>query len=157
VSQFPGSNPTIRNTNHHYYPLLLLLPYLSQPSLAPFSARLGSIRISARIRIGSASKTSARIRIGLGRIRKAKERLGYMKRCLWARILADSEDCATFACIKPLCFEVEKHKCRGLKTAPWHNVTKMLDTAVCPQLSNRELMAAANTIAPWKLKHDVSF
>jgi hypothetical protein len=90
VSQFPGSNPTIRNTNHHYYPLLLLLlPYLSQPSLAPFSARLGSIRISARIRIGSASKTSARIRIGLGRIRKAKERLGYMKRWISIDFITD--------------------------------------------------------------------
>lgn len=84
-------------------------------------------------------------------------RLRCEKTSLWARILADSEDCATFACITPLCFEVKKHKCRGLKTAPWHNVTKMLDTAVCPQLSNRELKAVANTIAPWTLKHNVSY
>jgi hypothetical protein len=73
--------------------VLLLLPYLSQPSLAPFSARPGSIGVSARIRIGSASKTSARIRSGLGRIRKAKERLGYMKRCV-------TYNCVTFS--KPL-------------------------------------------------------
>ena len=84
-------------------------------------------------------------------------RLRCEKTSLWARILADSEDCATFACITPLCFEVKKYKCRGLETAPWHNVTKMLDTAVCPQLSNRELKAVANTIAPWKLKHNVSY
>lgn len=84
-------------------------------------------------------------------------RLRCEKTSLWAKILADSEDCATFACITPLCFEVEKHTCRGLKTAPWHNVTKLLDTAVCPQLSNKELTAVANTIAPWKLKHDVSY
>jgi hypothetical protein len=84
-------------------------------------------------------------------------RLRCEKTSLWARILADSEDCATFACITPLCFEVEKHKCRGLTNAPWHNVTKMLDTAVCPQFSSREVTAMANTIAPWKLKHDVSY
>ena len=58
-------------------------------------------------------------------------RLRCEKTSLWARILADSEYCATFACITPLCLESEKHKCRNLETTPWHNVSNMLDTAVC--------------------------
>lgn len=58
-------------------------------------------------------------------------RLRCEKSSLWARILADSEDCATFACITSLCLEIENNKCRGLKTAPWHSVTNLLDTAVC--------------------------
>lgn len=45
-------------------------------------------------------------------------RLRCEKTSLWARILADSEDCATFACITPLCLESENHKCRGLEIAP---------------------------------------
>jgi hypothetical protein len=79
------------------------------------------------------------------------------KTSLWARILADSEDCATFACITPLCIEIEKHKCRGLEAAPWHNISKLLDTAVCQYLSNRELTTVANTLAPWQLQHQVSY
>jgi hypothetical protein len=84
-------------------------------------------------------------------------RLRCEKTSLWARILADSEDCATFACITPLCLEIEKHRCRGLPVAPWHNVSNLLDTAVCPQLSNRELSSVANTLAPFKLEHQVSY
>ena len=84
-------------------------------------------------------------------------RLRCEKTSLWARILADSEDCATFACITPLCLEIEKHKCRGLTVAPWHNVTSLLDTAVCLQLSNRELTTVATTITSWQLQHEVSY
>jgi hypothetical protein len=79
------------------------------------------------------------------------------KTSLWARILADSEDCATFACITPLCIEIKKHKCRGLEVAPWHNVGNLLDTAVYPYLSNRELTTVANTLAPWQLQNQVSY
>ncbi|RDL41517.1 uncharacterized protein BP5553_01496 [Venustampulla echinocandica] len=63
-------------------------------------------------------------------------RLRCEKTSLWARILADSEDCATFACITPLCIEIEKHKCRGLEVAPWHSVSNLLDTAVCQHLES---------------------
>jgi len=84
-------------------------------------------------------------------------RLRCEKTSLWARILADSEDCATFAYITPLCLEIKKHKCRNLEVAPWHNVSNLLDTAVCPQLSNRELVTVANTLTPWKLQHEVSY
>lgn len=84
-------------------------------------------------------------------------RLRCEKANLWTRILADSEDCATFACITPLCFEIKKHKCRGLKIAPWHNVSNLLNTAVCLQLSNREFVTVANTDAAWRLQHEVSY
>jgi len=84
-------------------------------------------------------------------------RLRCEKTSLWARILADSEDCATFACITPLCLQSEKHKCRHLEAAPWHNVGNLLDTAVCPQLSNRELTTVATTLVPFKLQHQVSY
>ncbi|KAF8860775.1 hypothetical protein BDZ45DRAFT_724295 [Acephala macrosclerotiorum] len=84
-------------------------------------------------------------------------RLRCEKTSLWARILADSEDCATFACITPLCLEIEKHKCRGLTIAPWHNVSTLLDTTVCPQRSNRELLNVVNALAPFKLEHQVSY
>ena len=80
-------------------------------------------------------------------------RLCCEKTSLWARILADSEDCAIFACITPLCIEIEKHKCRGLEVAPWHNVSNLLDTAVCPDLSSPELATVVNRLAPWQLQH----
>jgi hypothetical protein len=84
-------------------------------------------------------------------------RLRCEKTSLWARILADSEDCATFACITLLCLQSDKHRCRRLEVAPWHNVSNLLDTAVCPQLSNRELTTVATTLAPFKLQHQVSY
>jgi hypothetical protein len=79
------------------------------------------------------------------------------KSSLWARILADSEDCATFACITPICLESGKHKCRGLAVAPWNNVSTLLDTAVAPQLSNREAMGVIDTLIPFRLEHEVSY
>lgn len=52
---------------------------------------------------------------------------------LWAQILADSEQCATFACMTTLCLESKEHKCQ--KTNPWH--CPSLDTAV-QQLRSRD-------------------
>jgi hypothetical protein len=45
---------------------------------------------------------------------------------LWAKILTDSENCATFACMTTLCLESREHKCQ--QTNPWH--CPSLDTAV---------------------------
>jgi hypothetical protein len=84
-------------------------------------------------------------------------RLRCEKTSLWALILADSGDCATFACITPLCLEIENHECRNLEVAPWHNVSSILDTAVCQHLSNRDIQTVANTLAPWRLQHQVSY
>jgi hypothetical protein len=45
---------------------------------------------------------------------------------LWAKILEDSENCATFAYMTNLCLESQEHKCQ--KTHPWY--CPSLDTAV---------------------------
>jgi tetratricopeptide (TPR) repeat protein len=47
----------------------------------------------------------------------------------WAGILADSEDCATFAYISTKCLETEKIKCSGPEPV-WQNVILLLETAV---------------------------
>ncbi|KAL3474771.1 hypothetical protein BJX99DRAFT_260030, partial [Aspergillus californicus] len=51
------------------------------------------------------------------------------KQSSWARVLADSEDCATFAYISTKCFETEKIKCSG-PGASWRNAILLLETAV---------------------------
>lgn len=79
------------------------------------------------------------------------------KTSLWARILADSPDCATFACITPLCLEIENYKCRNIEAAPWHNTSNLLDTAVCLQLSSRNLRPVTTATVPWQLQHEVSY
>ncbi|KUJ12830.1 uncharacterized protein LY89DRAFT_737737 [Mollisia scopiformis] len=48
------------------------------------------------------------------------------KACLWAQILTDTENCATFACMTTQCLESQEHKCQT--TTPWH--CPSLDTAV---------------------------
>jgi hypothetical protein len=47
----------------------------------------------------------------------------------WARMLADSEDCATFAYISPKCLESQHVKCNG-PSPIWQNASTMLETAV---------------------------
>lgn len=55
------------------------------------------------------------------------------KACLWAQILADTEHCATFACMTTQCLESQEHKCQT--TSPWH--CPSLDTSV-QQLRSRQ-------------------
>lgn len=47
----------------------------------------------------------------------------------WARVLADSEDCATFAYISTNCLETPTITCRG-PSPLWHNKTPLLETAI---------------------------
>jgi hypothetical protein len=68
----------------------------------------------------------------------------------WARMLADSDTCATFAYITPKCLESEWIKCRG-PTVSWSQKSSQLETAVyryCfqPLVEQR-----------WVLKHDESY
>jgi hypothetical protein len=58
------------------------------------------------------------------------------KRSSWAKILADSEDCATFAYISTKCFETEMIKCSG-PDATWHNAIILLETAVVSHLKSK--------------------
>ena len=49
----------------------------------------------------------------------------------WAQLIADAEDCATFAYVTPKCLETNHVKCRGSQRA-WQNVSKMLVTEMSP-------------------------
>ncbi|KAK7521792.1 hypothetical protein IWZ03DRAFT_101515 [Phyllosticta citriasiana] len=62
-------------------------------------------------------------------------RIPCTKESSWAKILADSEDCATFAYITSECLEADGIQCHGLHTA-WQNKTSVLCTAVSPHQSS---------------------
>ncbi|KAF4432617.1 ankyrin 3 [Fusarium acutatum] len=51
------------------------------------------------------------------------------KESFWARILADSEDVATFAYVATRCFETDLVRCRG-PNEQWMNTTALFSTAV---------------------------
>ena len=72
------------------------------------------------------------------------------KESYWARILADSRDCATFAYITPKCLEIDGFKCCG-PTATWQNTSALLETAVYRHKPNEERSTSIST--PWILKH----
>ena len=63
----------------------------------------------------------------------------------WAQLIADAEDCATFAYVTPKCLETNHVKCRGSQRA-WQNVSKMLVTEMSP--SRPEGQPALVAIAP---------
>jgi hypothetical protein len=79
---------------------------------------------------------------------------GHIQRCFkipcerqsfWARLLADSEDCATFAYVSAKCLESEKVKCSGPPQV-WQNVSTLLETAVIRHQS-------IPSTQPWMLEH----
>ncbi|KAH8803402.1 hypothetical protein F5884DRAFT_805396 [Xylogone sp. PMI_703] len=78
------------------------------------------------------------------------------KESYWARMLADSEEIATFAYITTKCLETTQVKCRG-PTAAWANSTGLLWTSVsCYQ----DRVAAATSSAPspqWALKDSEAY
>jgi hypothetical protein len=69
----------------------------------------------------------------------------------WTRILADSEDCATFAYVTSNCLETEWLKCRG-PTATWPNTTALLETAVCRDKPGENPRSMSGPVTPWVLK-----
>ncbi|KAI0528315.1 hypothetical protein F5B22DRAFT_30833 [Xylaria bambusicola] len=72
----------------------------------------------------------------------------------WARMVADSEDIATFAYVTTQCLETDVVKCQG-SDAHWANSTALLWTAVSCYEEERQA-ATANTSsssAAWTLKH----
>lgn len=62
----------------------------------------------------------------------------------WAQILADAEDCATFAYVTPKCLETNEVKCRGNMRA-WQNASKMLVTEMSPSRPEGQPVAVNNT------------
>lgn len=77
-------------------------------------------------------------------------KLSCQKKNYWARILADSGDCATFAYVTSKCLETVSLKCRG-SIAMWHNESILLETAVCRHISDQTVPNFSST--PWILKH----
>ncbi|KAI4262154.1 MAG: hypothetical protein L6R42_002662 [Xanthoria sp. 1 TBL-2021] len=59
----------------------------------------------------------------------------------WAQILADAEDCATFAYVTLKCLETNHVKCRGSLRA-WQNASKMLVTEMSPSRPQGEIVTA---------------
>ncbi|KAH8775974.1 hypothetical protein F5882DRAFT_262278, partial [Hyaloscypha sp. PMI_1271] len=74
---------------------------------------------------------------------------------LWAKILKDSEHCATFAYVTGTCLETEEVKCRGLRQPPWLNSSTLLDTTVCQHLSESEVSVSMTT--SWNLQNGVAY
>lgn len=48
----------------------------------------------------------------------------------WVQIIADSEDCATFAYASPHCLETADYPCRGADSCCWRSTVPLLETAV---------------------------
>ncbi|KAI3574429.1 hypothetical protein IWW34DRAFT_883996, partial [Fusarium oxysporum f. sp. albedinis] len=72
------------------------------------------------------------------------------KETFWARILADSEDVATFAYVATRCFETDLVRCRGPKEQ-WMNTTALFSTAVSlcqDRIVTQEIIAQQTTWTP---------
>jgi hypothetical protein len=78
------------------------------------------------------------------------------KESFWARILADSEDVATFAYVATRCFETDLVRCRG-PNEPWVNTTALFWTAVslCQGRLVKEGITAQQT--NWTLKDSEAY
>jgi ankyrin repeat protein len=63
----------------------------------------------------------------------------------WAQVIADAEDCATFAYVTPKCLETNHVKCRGSQRA-WQNASKMLVTEMSPSRPEGQPVVAITTI-----------
>lgn len=73
----------------------------------------------------------------------------------WARILADTPDCATFAYITLECLESDKFQCCNNFTTSWHNRSVLLETAVCRHIIGEEELSSS--MGPWVLNHDDTY
>ncbi|KAG8532871.1 uncharacterized protein KY384_002749 [Bacidia gigantensis] len=61
----------------------------------------------------------------------------------WAQVIADAEDCATFAYVTSRCLETNHIKCQGNLRA-WRNTSKMLVTEMSPSGLEGQPLAATN-------------
>ncbi|KAI9697369.1 MAG: hypothetical protein M1836_004647 [Candelina mexicana] len=62
----------------------------------------------------------------------------------WAQVIADAEDCATFAYVTSRCLETNHVKCRGNLRA-WQNMSKMLVTEMSPSGPEGQPLLATNS------------
>jgi hypothetical protein len=70
----------------------------------------------------------------------------------WARMLADSEETATFAYVTTQCLETCNMKCSGLSVS-WTNSTSLLSTAVSCYEERIAEISSLPISNPWELKH----
>ena len=61
----------------------------------------------------------------------------------WAQIIADAEDCATFAYVTSRCLETSDIRCQGSLRA-WQNASRMLITEMSPSGLNGQPLVATN-------------
>ncbi|PNP85128.1 hypothetical protein FNYG_01653 [Fusarium nygamai] len=76
------------------------------------------------------------------------------KESFWARILADSEDVATFAYVATRCFETDLVRCRG-PNERWMNTTALFSTAVSLCQDPTQGIVAQQT--SWTLKDSEAY
>lgn len=55
----------------------------------------------------------------------------------WAKILEDSDHCATFACITMKCLETDHVLCQAAKGIHWRSVSETLTTEVCRYVDHK--------------------
>lgn len=63
----------------------------------------------------------------------------------WVRILHDTESCATFAAVTPLCFEGHDHKCRDMVAPLSQAAGGFLSTAMCRHLTAERSKVAVSS------------
>ena len=73
------------------------------------------------------------------------------KTALWAKILEDSPNCATFACMTTSCLETAEHRFQARE--PWD--CPSLETAVCRHRSREEPPTPQNS--PWHLENSRAY
>lgn len=78
------------------------------------------------------------------------------KESFWARILADSEDVATFAYLATRCFESDLVKCRGPREL-WMNTTGLFSTAVSLCQDSIVMQARTRQQINWTLKDSEAY
>ncbi|KAF5639680.1 ankyrin 3 [Fusarium sp. NRRL 52700] len=74
----------------------------------------------------------------------------------WARILADSQDVATFAYVATKCFETDLVKCRG-PNEQWMNTTALFSTAVSPCPDRKVTQEIVKQQRYWTLKDSEAY
>jgi hypothetical protein len=74
----------------------------------------------------------------------------------WARILADSEETATFAYITTTCLETDQVVCRG-PGAAWANSTGLFWTTVSCYQDRSDMAGSSAPSTTWALKHSEAY
>ena len=72
------------------------------------------------------------------------------KTTYWARMLQDTESCATFAAVTSFCFEGHNQRCRNMKAPPWLENPGFLSTAVCRDVTVVHI--GPKRLHPWRLE-----